>query len=87
MTVTHLAGDLNTREHTKFRLGGDGGTLVGVISEEAMNIGQYDYISMGYTGSNLTTVVFKTGGSGGTTVATLTLGYDGSNNLTSVTKS
>jgi len=32
-------------------------------------------------------VVYKSGGSGGTTVATLTLGYDGGNNLTSVTKS
>lgn len=38
----------------------------------------YDYISLGYTGSNLTTVVYKTGGSGGTTVATLTLAYTGS---------
>lgn len=56
-----------------------------------MNFGQlvpkeYDYISLGYTGSNLTTVVYKTGGSGGTTQATLTLGYSGST-LTSVTKS
>ena len=47
----------------------------------------YDYILCGYTGSNMTTVTYKTGGSGGTTVATLTLGYDGSNNLTSVTRS
>jgi hypothetical protein len=46
----------------------------------------YDYISLSYTSTNLTGVVFKTGGSGGTTVSTLTLGYDGSNNLTSVTK-
>lgn len=54
-----------------------GGTIVDEV---------YDYIEMAYTGSNLTTVVYKNGGSGGTTVATLTLGYDGSNNLTSVTK-
>ena len=47
---------------------------------------KYDYISLSYTGSDLTGVVFKTGGSGGTTIATLTLAYtDG--NLTSVTKS
>ena len=46
---------------------------------------QYDYISLSYTGDNLTGVVFKTGGSGGTTVSTLTLAYSGSN-LTSVTK-
>ena len=46
----------------------------------------YDYTSLSYTGSNLTGVVFKSGGSGGTTVSTLTLAYDGDNNLTSVTK-
>ena len=46
----------------------------------------YDYISLGYTSSNLTTVIYKTGGSAGTTVATLTLAYSGSQ-LTRVTKS
>ena len=47
----------------------------------------YDYISCSYTSGNVTGVVYKTGGASGTTVATLTLSYDGSNNLTSVTKS
>lgn len=51
-----------------------------------LNIPAHDYISLSYTGLNLTGVVYKTGGSGGTTVATLTLGYSGSI-LTSVTKS
>lgn len=46
---------------------------------------QYDYISLGYTGANLTSVIFKTGGAGGTTVSTLTLAYTGAN-LISVTK-
>jgi hypothetical protein len=45
----------------------------------------YDYISLSYTGSNLTGVVFKTGGASGTIVSTLTLAYSGSN-LISVTK-
>lgn len=45
----------------------------------------FDYISLSYTGSNLTGVVYKLGGSGGTTVATLTIAYSGSN-ITSVTK-
>jgi len=39
---------------------------------------EFDYIGLTYTGDNLTTVVYKTGGSGGTTVATLTLAYTGS---------
>ena len=46
----------------------------------------YDYIELGYTGDNLTSVVYKKGGSGGTIVATLTLAYSG-DNLVSVTKS
>ena len=45
----------------------------------------YDYVSLGYTGDNLTTVVYKTGGVGGTTVATLTLAYTGSQ-LDTITK-
>jgi hypothetical protein len=53
----------------------------------SLSIPEHDYIALSYTGSNLTGVVYKTGGSGGTTVATLTLAYDGSSNLTSVSKS
>ena len=45
----------------------------------------YDYILLGYTGENVTTVTYKTGGASGTTVGTLTLTYSGSN-VTSVTK-
>jgi hypothetical protein len=52
-----------------------------------LEIPAHDYIDLSYTGANLTGVVYKDGGSGGSTVATLTLAYDGSNNLISVTKS
>jgi len=51
-----------------------------------LTIPAHDHIALSYTGSNLTGVVYKTGGSSGTTVATLTLAYSGSV-LTSVTKS
>ena len=54
---------------------------------EGFSVPKYDYISLTYNGTTLTGVVYKTGGAGGTTLATLTLAYDGSNNLTSVTKS
>ena len=47
---------------------------------------QYDFISLSYTGNNLTEVIYKIGGSGGTVVATLTLSYTG-DNLVSVAKS
>ena len=65
----------------------DAGTYSLTQITEGLSIPKYDYISLSYTGSNLTGVVYKFGGSGGVTVATLTLTYDGSNNLTSVTKS
>lgn len=45
----------------------------------------YDYISLGYTGSNVTTVIYKLGGASGATISTLTLGYNGSD-LISVTR-
>jgi len=40
---------------------------------------EYDHITLSYTGSDLTGVVYRTGGAGGTIVATLTLGYVGGN--------
>lgn len=53
---------------------------------------QYDYIALTYVPSGngvgqIQTVTYKTGGSAGTTVATLTLTYDASSNLSTVTKS
>lgn len=48
---------------------------------------EYDYIGMSPTGTNPTTIVYKTGGVGGTTVATLTLTYDANNNIQTVARS
>jgi hypothetical protein len=49
--------------------------------------GPYDYIQFSsFSGTNPQIIVFKSGGSGGTTVATLTLTYDGSGNCTSITR-
>lgn len=48
---------------------------------------EYDHITLAYTGTLLTSVVFRLGGAGGTVVATLVLGYDGSDNLITVSKS
>jgi hypothetical protein len=52
-----------------------------------LSIPAHNYISFSYTGNNLTGVIYKSGGSSGATVGTLTLGYDGSNNLTSIARS
>ena len=55
-------------------------------------IPSHDYIALTYVAAGggigeIETVVYKTGGSGGTTVGTLTLAYDGSDNLISITRS
>jgi hypothetical protein len=60
-----------------------------VVTMTGLNISLHDYVSISpptppSTGSQ--TLVFKTGGSGGTTVATLTLVFAGGD-LASVTKS
>lgn len=57
------------------------------VALAGLEIPAHDYIDLSYTGANLTSVVYKDGGSGGTTVATLTLTYDGSNNLLTVARS
>ena len=46
-----------------------------------------DYAGLTYSGSNLTVAVFRRGGACGTVVATLTMTYDGSGNLLTVTRS
>lgn len=49
----------------------------------------YDFVSLGYDVSNrLTSAVFKTGGSGGSTVATIAITYVGASlRIASVTRS
>jgi len=36
---------------------------------------EFDHLTLAYTAGDLTSVVYRTGGSGGSIVATLTLGY------------
>ncbi len=57
-------------------------------AREGFNIKTYDYISFTYNSSTQTTIVFKAGGSGGTTVATIVLVYTDATqaNLSTVTK-
>jgi len=57
------------------------------VSREGLEIPTHDYIANTYTGSDLTQTVFRRGGASGKIVATLTLTYDGSSNLLTVTKS
>lgn len=57
------------------------------VARQGLEIPTHDYIVNTYTGSNLTQTVFKRGGASGTVVATLTMTYDGSSNLLTVTRS
>jgi hypothetical protein len=57
------------------------------LTTSGLAIPRHDYIANTYTGDNLTEVVYKLGGSEGAVVATLTLTYDGSGNLLTVTRS
>lgn len=57
----------------------------------ALGIPEHDYIGITYVAAGdgageIQTVTYKSGGSGGTTVATLTLAYDSNDQLSSVTK-
>ena len=51
----------------------------------------FDYIALTYVAAGngegeVETAIYKTGGSGGTTVATLTLAYNASNEISNITK-
>lgn len=61
--------------------------LAGNLVPFAFDFVLISYVPSGNGTGEISTVVYKTGGSGGTTVATLTLAYDSSNRLSSVTKS
>lgn len=70
------------------------GTVINPATEETLqsvaglNIPKYDYVSFSYDTPTQTTITFKTGGSGGTTVATVVLVYTDAtqNNISTVTK-
>ena len=46
----------------------------------------YDYVFMTYVANNMTSAVFRNGGAAGAIVSTLTMTYDASDNLLTVTK-
>lgn len=88
--------DINVKENDKFREGFDGAPVVGVKQIGPLDVGgfaipEYDYISLTYVAAGdgqgeIETATFKTGGSGGTTVATLTLTYNANDEIATVTK-
>lgn len=63
--------------------GGQSAMLARLDALRAPDPSTYDYIDLAYTGDRLDSATFKSGGAGGTVVATVALGYTGQN-LTSV---
>lgn len=58
--------------------GGGGNDHVVVDNFPPLPIGDdYDFIDLGYTGDDLTSVVYKLGGSGGAIVASIAITYSG----------
>lgn len=66
-------------ETTLAEIGADIDTIEsGIITLNSLVPSAYDYIALSYTGADLTTVTWKVGGSGGTTVAIVALTYSAS---------
>lgn len=71
------------------------GSVINPATEETLQsiagfaIPAYDYIAVAYPNSTTETYTYKSGGSGGTTLATITIVYSDSTkaNITSVAKS
>ena len=82
-----ISNNRDTKEFDKF--GGEtrDTTYVRTANFNQLVTENYDYIDCDYTDGNLTQVIYKTGGSGGTTVATLTITYTVDNCIDTVTKS
>jgi len=79
------------REQRKFVENTDGDVAVRVLNFGDLIPDSYDYIALTYVAAGngagqIETVTYKTGGASGTTIAVLTLAYNGDNNLSSVTK-
>lgn len=56
--------------------GDDGNGGLARLFANGLQIGVYDFVSMALSGGNtIETYTFKTGGSGGTTIATVTIVY------------
>ena len=83
-------GQISDRlNHSKKMVVNDDGSIN--IIPSGFKILPYDYIALTYVAAGsgageIETVTYKTGGSGGTTIAILTLAYNVANEISSVTK-
>lgn len=86
-----MSDDFQQREIDKFQETESGDTSVRVMDFGKLVPDSFDYIALTYVAAGngvgeIETVTYKEGGSGGTTVAVLTLAYNGDDKLSSITK-
>jgi hypothetical protein len=55
------------------------GLVTDILEQATLVPFAYDYVFYGYTGDDITTIIYKQGGLGGLTVATLTIVYTNGN--------
>ena len=86
-SITRVEHDNNASAKRTIPLGYGGGSFT-KLPTPLLDMA-YDYIGFSNPdgNGNYQTLSFNTGGSGGTTVRTLTLAFDGSNNVTAITRS
>jgi len=74
-----IVGSLTDREYQKFREASDGSPMVQVFSMNKLVPEEFDALVLNYSGNDVTSIAYYIGGTNGTNVATLNLGYsDGS---------
>jgi len=89
-TILNIPSSINSTITNTINSTSYQGTDPWIVNDQIANSlvpSSYDYISLSYTAGNLDTVIFKLGGTSGTAISTLSLSYDGSDNLTDVVKS
>lgn len=63
------------------------GSIPWIVAEQNQLVPQqYDYIELGYTAAQVTSVIYKQGGAAGTTVATLALTYTAEGCIETITR-
>jgi len=79
--------DSDNLAKTRIATDSSGNILMGGLVPKSYDYIALTYVSGGNGSGEIETVTYKTGGASGTTVATLTLAYNASNEISSVTKS
>lgn len=79
-----IAGEDASGNKQNFQADGDKNLMVAVQNSAVPSA--YDYQDYTWTSGNLTSVVYKSGGAAGTTVATVAYTYDGNGDIDTITR-